>query len=44
MLFRSEKLVKVPAEIDRRVALMELEFMGKSIDTLTESQKAYLSR
>ena len=40
----SEKLVKVPAEIDRRVALMELEFMGKSIDTLTESQKAYLSR
>lgn len=40
----SEKLVKVPAEIDRCVALMELEFMGKSIDTLTESQKAYLSR
>ena len=39
-----EKPVKVPAEIDRRVALMELEFMGKSIDTLTESQKAYLSR
>ena len=40
----TEKLVPVPAEVDRRVASMELAFMGKEIDTLTDRQKAYLAR
>lgn len=40
----TEKLVPVPTEVDRRVASMELAFMGKEIDTLTDRQKAYLAQ
>ncbi len=40
----SEKLIKVPGEIDNAVALRKLEHMGKHIDVLTPEQKAYLSK
>ncbi len=40
----SEKLIKVPQEIDNAVALRKLEHMGKHIDVLTPEQKAYLSK
>ena len=38
-----EKLVKVPAEVDREVAQRKLSFLGKKIDTLTPAQEKYLS-
>ena len=37
-----EKLIKVPAEVDREVALRKLAYLGKEIDSLTPAQKAYL--
>ena len=37
-----EKLIKVPTEIDREVALRKLRSLGKSIDVLTEEQYNYL--
>ncbi|MCD8330213.1 MAG: adenosylhomocysteinase [Lachnospiraceae bacterium] len=39
----SEKLIKVPAEVDREVASRKLAFLGKSIDVLTEEQERYLN-
>jgi adenosylhomocysteinase len=38
----SEKLISVPREVDEDVARRKLAFWGCKIDTLTESQKAYL--
>ena len=38
----TDKLIKVPDEIDEFVARRKLEMLGKSIDELTEEQKAYL--
>ena len=39
----TEKLINVPKEVDFEVARRELEFLGKSIDTLTKEQEAYLN-
>ena len=39
----TEKLIDVPVEIDRKVALRKLETMGKQIDLLTEEQERYLN-
>ena len=36
-------IIDVPAEVDRHVAEMKLEFMGKKIDKLTPEQEAYLN-
>ena len=38
-----EKLIDVPEEVDREVAVKELEFLGKKIDKLTPEQEAYLN-
>jgi adenosylhomocysteinase len=38
-----DKLIDVPYEVDRGVAVRKLAFMGKSIDTLTPEQEQYLS-
>lgn len=38
-----EKLIDVPKEVDRDVAIRKLRFLGKEIDVLTEEQKAYLN-
>ena len=37
------KLLPVPPEIDRAVALRKLESLGCAIDTLTQEQRAYLN-
>ena len=37
-----EKLIKVPEEVDKEVAMRKLRFLGKEIDTLTPQQKEYL--
>ncbi len=39
----SPRVYRVPAEIDKAVALQKLSGMGLSIDCLTEEQKAYLA-
>ena len=39
-----EKLIDVPAEVDRHVAEMKLEFLGKRIDKLTPEQEGYLNQ
>lgn len=39
----TEKLISVPKEVDLEVASRKLRFLGKSIDTLTEEQTAYLN-
>ncbi len=39
----TEKLIPVPREIDLEVARRKLKFLGKSIDTLTPEQEAYLN-
>lgn len=39
----TEKLISVPKEVDLEVASRKLKFLGKSIDTLTEEQTAYLN-
>ncbi len=39
----TEKLISVPRQIDLDVAARKLKFMGKSIDSLTEEQAAYLN-
>ena len=36
-------IIDVPTEVDRHVAEMKLEFMGKKIDKLTPEQEAYLN-
>jgi adenosylhomocysteinase len=36
------KVVKLPDELDQKIAALKLEAMGISIDTLTSSQKKYL--
>ncbi len=38
----SEKLIKVPKEIDNEVASRKLASLGKTIDVLTEEQRKYL--
>ena len=38
----TEKLIDVPQEVDRDVAVRKLNFLGKKIDVLTEEQKIYL--
>ena len=38
----TERLIKVPKEIDREVAERKLKSLGKSIDVLTEEQYKYL--
>ncbi|MCQ2512689.1 MAG: adenosylhomocysteinase [Lachnospiraceae bacterium] len=40
----TEKLIKVPEEVDQEVALRKLEFLGKNIDTLTQKQRDYLEK
>ena len=39
----SEKLIKVPAQIDREVALRKLSSLNKTIDSLTPEQESYLN-
>ncbi|MCR5205660.1 MAG: adenosylhomocysteinase [Lachnospiraceae bacterium] len=39
-----EKLIKVPEEVDKAVALRKLNYLGKQIDKLTPEQEAYLSQ
>lgn len=39
----TEKLIPVPREVDLDVAARKLNFLGKSIDTLTEEQTTYLN-
>ncbi len=39
----NEKLINVPREVDLEVANRKLRFLGKSIDTLTPEQEAYLN-
>ena len=39
----SEMLIDVPEEVDMGVARRKLEFLGKSIDTLTPEQEKYLN-
>ncbi len=36
------KLIAVPKEVDKDVAMRKLEFLGKKIDTLTDEQRVYL--
>ena len=38
-----DMVIPVPEEIDKRVALMELESRGLEIDTLTIDQERYLN-
>lgn len=38
----TEKLIVVPREVDNEVAVRKLNFLGKSIDTLTPEQEKYL--
>ncbi len=39
----TEKLIDVPVEVDRDVAIRKLKFMGKEIDVLTPEQEKYLN-
>ncbi len=39
----TEKLIDVPRKVDRKVAEMELKFLGKEIDVLTPEQEKYLN-
>lgn len=39
-----EKLIDVPEEVDRHVAELKLDFLGKKIDKLTPEQEAYLNQ
>jgi adenosylhomocysteinase len=38
------RLYRVPEEIDRRVALLKLNSLGITIDSLTGEQEAYLNK
>ena len=38
-----ERLIDVPEEVDRHVAELKLDFLGKKIDKLTPEQEAYLN-
>jgi adenosylhomocysteinase len=38
-----KKVYKVPPDIDQEIARLKLESMGIKLDTLTETQKKYLS-
>ena len=40
----TEKLIRVPEDVDKAVAIKKLETLGKKIDVLTEEQKAYLNQ
>lgn len=40
----NQKLIDVPAEVDRDVAMRKLSFLGKSIDVLTPEQEEYLNQ
>ena len=39
----TERLIDVPLEVDQRVALMKLNYLGKQIDVLTDEQERYLN-
>ena len=39
----NQRLIDVPEEVDRDVAMRKLDFLGKSIDVLTPEQEAYLN-
>jgi adenosylhomocysteinase len=39
-----ERLIDVPEEVDRHVAELKLDFLGKKIDKLTPEQEAYLNQ
>jgi adenosylhomocysteinase len=39
----SNKVYSYPEELDRKVALLKLESLGISIDTLTKEQEEYLN-
>ena len=39
----NSKLIDVPLEVDREVALRKLRFLGRQIDTLTKEQEDYLN-
>ena len=39
-----EMLIDVPEEVDRHVAELKLDFLGKKIDKLTKEQEAYLNQ
>ena len=39
-----DKLIKVPEEVDRQVAMRKLNALGKSIDKLTKEQEEYLNQ
>lgn len=39
----NQRLIDVPEEVDRDVAMRKLDFLGKSIDILTPEQEAYLN-
>jgi len=38
-----ERLIDVPEEVDKEVAIKKLAFLGKEIDYLTPEQEAYLN-
>ncbi len=40
----TEKLIDVPEEVDKDVAVKKLRFLGKEIDVLTPEQEAYLNK
>lgn len=40
----TERLIDVPEEVDRDVAVKKLAFLGKEIDVLTPEQEAYLNQ
>ncbi|MCQ2495488.1 MAG: adenosylhomocysteinase [Lachnospiraceae bacterium] len=39
----NEKLITVPKEVDRDIAMRKLNYMGKKIDVLTAEQRKYLN-
>lgn len=39
----TDKLIRVPADVDHDVAMRKLTYMGKKIDTLTKEQREYLA-
>ena len=39
-----EKLIKVPDEVDKAVALRKLEYLGRKIDVLSAEQEEYLNK
>ena len=40
----NQKLIDVPKEVDKDVAIRKLKFLGKELDVLTKEQEEYLNR